>query len=205
MRRPGVIRTTAMIAKSQISYVKRETIQNTDEEYLVKGCQENNPAAQKMLYNKYVEPMMILCLRYLVNQEEAKEAMMDGFYSSFKNIRGFNYLGPGSLKAWLKKIMINQCLMHLRKRQAFYVTGKDMEYYEDTAVAPDTYESLTAKEIMKLVHALPDGYRTVFNLYCFEGKNHREIAELLGVSENTSKSQLHKAREILKKQVLQLN
>jgi RNA polymerase sigma factor (sigma-70 family) len=193
-----------MVGKLQISSVKKETIQNTDEEYLVRGCQDNDPATQKILYNKYVEQMMILCLRYLTDQEDAKEVLMDGFYSAFRNINSFTYQGEGSLKAWLKKIMVNQCLMHLRKRRAVFVST-DIGHYEEVAVsASDTFGTLNVKEIMKLIQSLPDGYRTVFNLYCFEGKNHKEIAELLDVSESTSKTQLYKAREILKKQITQL-
>lgn len=192
-----------MVAKLQISSVTNK-LENTDEEYLVRGCQDNSPAAQKMLYNKYVEQMMILCLRYLINQEDAKETCMDGFYSAFRNINSFTWQGPGSVKAWLKKIMVNQCLMQLRKRRTIYVST-DIEHYEEVAVSnSDTFGTLNAKEIMKLIQGLPDGYRTVFNLYCFEGKNHKEIAELLNVSESTSKTQLYKAREILKKQITQL-
>ena len=130
--------------------------------------------------------MMMLCLRYIVDQEDAKEALMDGFYSFFNNIQGFRYLGEGSVKAWLKKIIINQCLMQLRKNRYLIVAGKDIEQYEDTPLETNVFDNLTVQEIMKLVHALPDGYRTVFNLYVFEGRNHREIGELLHISENTS-------------------
>ena len=80
----------------------------------MKYCKDNNPSAQKMLYNKYVDSMMILCLRYVVNTEDAKEVLMDGFLNFFKNISGFTYRGEGSVRAWLKKIVVNQCLAHLR-------------------------------------------------------------------------------------------
>ncbi len=176
---------------------------NTDEGYLVKCCKNNNPAAQKLLYKKYEGAMMILCLRYVVDYEDAKEVLMDGFYSFFKNIGRFSYLGEGSVKAWLTKILVNQCLSFLRKRKPIFSTGKDLDSYENKWAEENVLDNMNIKEIMKLVQSLPDGYRTVFNLYVFEGMNHREIGEMLEISENTSKSQLHKAREILKKKILQ--
>jgi RNA polymerase sigma-70 factor (ECF subfamily) len=174
-----------------------------DEAWLVKCCKDNNSAAQKILYNKYVECMMILCLRYVVDQEDAKEVLMDSFFNFFKNIGSFTYLGEGSVKAWLKKIVVNQCLMHLRKRRPLFITGKEAEHYENVDNGENVFDYLNAKEIMNMVHSLPDGYRTVFNLYFFEGLNHREIGETLGISENTSKSQLHRARVLLKEKILQ--
>ena len=183
--------------------MKVEQVNHIDEAVLVKGCKNNDPAAQKMLYNRYVEPMMILCLRYIVNKEEAKEVLMDGFLAFFKNIGKFTWLGEGSARAWLKKIVVNQCLMHLRKRNILFIGGKEIAHFEDKDNGENAVEALNAKEIMKMVHALPDGYRTVFNLYVFEGMNHREIGEMLNISENTSKSQLHRARAILKEKILQ--
>ena len=174
-----------------------------DEALLVKYCKDNNSPAQKILYNKYVESMMILCLRYVVYHEDAKEVLMDSFFNFYKNISGFTYLGEGSVKAWLKKIVVNQCLMHLRKRRPLLISGKEAEYFENVDNGENVFNYLNAKEIMNMIHSLPDGYRTVFNLYFFEGLNHREIGEMLGISENTSKSQLHRARAILKEKVLQ--
>jgi RNA polymerase sigma factor (sigma-70 family) len=173
-----------------------------DEAGLVKCCKHNNAAAQKILYARYAEGMMILCLRYISNREDAKEALMDGLLSFFQNISGFTYRGDGSLKAWLKKIMVNQCLMHLRKRNPLFVPQ------EETANEPkESHENaldyINAKEIIGMIHALPTGCRTVFNLYVFEGMNHREIAEILDISESTSKSQLHRARTLLKETILQ--
>ena len=176
---------------------------NMDEASLVNCCKDNNPVAQKILYNKYVEPMMILCLRYVVNQEDAKEVLMDGFFNFYKNINSFTYQGEGSVKAWLKKIVVNQCLMHLRKRRSLFITGKDVGDFENADTGENALDYLNAKEIMNMIHSLPDGYRTIFNLYFFEGMNHREIGEMLDISENTSKSQLHRARAILKEKILQ--
>ncbi|MBX2905621.1 MAG: sigma-70 family RNA polymerase sigma factor [Taibaiella sp.] len=169
----------------------------TDEAQLVQRCKNNEPAAQRILYDRYVEDIMILCLRYLTNTEDAKEAMMDGFLSFFKNIGGFEYRGEGSVKAWLKKITVNHCLMRLRKNVQHHselVEGANEPALEDN----ELFGSMAAKEILELLQSLPEGYRTVFNLYVFEDMGHKEIGELLGISENTSKSQLHRARALMK-------
>jgi RNA polymerase sigma factor (sigma-70 family) len=183
--------------------LKIEVLNIADEQYLVRCCQDNNPSAQKMLYNKYVSGMMLLCLRYIVDQEDAKEVLMDSFYNFYKHIGSFEYKGEGSVSAWLKKIVINQCLMHLRKRQPFFAHAKEIEQYDISDDGEDALSQLSVKEIIAVVHSLPDGYRAVFNLYVFEGKNHKEIGELLEISENTSKSQLHRARTMLKEKLIE--
>lgn len=174
-----------------------------DEAYLVKCCKDNNPVAQKILYNKYVERMMIVCLRYIVNPEDAKEVLMDSFFKFFQNMGGFTYQGEGSVQAWLKKITINQCLMHLRKQQPVFISGMAVKGAEEIDNNEDIFGHLAAKDILKLIHTLPDGYRAVFNLYVFEGMGHKEIGELLNISESTSKSQLHRARALLKEKLVQ--
>jgi len=173
-----------------------------DEAGLVGYCKNNNAAAQKILYVRYAADMMLLCLRYIPQQEDAKEALMDSFLSFFNNIGSFTYRGEGSVKAWLKKIVLNQCLSYLRKRNPVFIAAKD-EQYEDIASNESVLGHLSAKEIMQMIHALPDGYRMVFNLYVFEGMNHKEIGDTLGITESTSKSQLHRARALLKEKILQ--
>jgi RNA polymerase sigma-70 factor (ECF subfamily) len=157
--------------------------------------------AQKKLYDRYVDAMMIVCYRYVPDREDAKEVMLDGFYNVFKNIGSFAYHGEGSLRAWMKKIMVNQCLMHLRKRKMAFA---DVETIPgETAADDNIINAMSAKEIITLMHTLPDGYRTVFNLYVFEDRNHKEIGQLLGISESTSKTQLHKAKKMLQKKILE--
>lgn len=176
-----------------------------DEVLLLSRCRNNDAVAQKAIFTRYADDMMMVCLRYVVRQEEAREAMMDGFLNFFRNLEKFSYRGEGSLKAWLKKIIVNQCLSHLRKKNPL-LNGADasvLEHMPDEENTP--LERLTAREIMQMIHALPDGYRTVFNMYVFEEMNHREIGEVLGISENTSKSQLHRARAILKERILQIS
>lgn len=156
--------------------------------------------AQRILYNFYAEDMMILCLRYIRNAEDARETLMDGFLSFFKHIESFEYRGEGSVKAWLKKIVINQCLMRLRKTMS-PETRYEEELHNIAEDDGNVLDKLAAKDILALLQSLPDGYRAVFNLYFFEDMGHKEIGELLGISENTSKSQLHRARAIMKTKI----
>lgn len=168
-----------------------------DEAQLVRRCKSNDAVAQRIVYNMYVEDMMILCLRYIRSVEDAKETLMDGFLSFFKNMGSFEYRGEGSMKAWLKKIMVNQCLMRLRKAVS-PETAYDETVHDVAEDDGNIFCKLAAKDILELLQTLPDGYRTVFNLYVFEDMGHKEIGALLGISENTSKSQLHRARTMMK-------
>ena len=174
-----------------------------NEAELVNRCRRNDRQAQKVLYVKYVEDMMLICLRYITSTEDAKEVLMDGFLAFFTQLKKFEYVGQGSLKAWLKKIMVNQCLMHLRKRKMSFHSIDDGYNYIEVATDDNALEALTVKEIITLVNRLPNGCKVVFNLYVFEGKTHKEIAEWLDITEGTSKSQLHHARTLLKQQLLQ--
>ena len=172
------------------------------EEALVRGCKDGNAQAQKVLYNKYAEPLMLVCLRYANNKEDAKDMLMQSLVECFKSIGNMEYRGDGSLKAWLKRVTVNQCLMQLRKQRGYL--------YELDAVPEDqlgdghdnpAMAQLTVKEMMLWIHELPPGYRAVFNLYVFEDMGHKDIAALLGISESTSKSQLHKARALLQNKI----
>ncbi len=176
-----------------------------DEARLVQSCKENELSAQYILYNVFADEMGALCRQYIPDPEDAREAMMDGFLSFFKNIGGFTYQGPGSLKAWLKKIMVNQCLMQLRKRKKTHAEI-DEDVIGGQSKRNETILSyLGEKEILKLLTELPDKYRVVFDLYVFEGLSHRQIGEVLNIPENTSKSSLRRAKQILKENILKLN
>ncbi len=165
-----------------------------------KGCASGERSAQQELYERFCDDMLILCFRYIPEREEAREALMDGFLNCYKGIGSFGYRGPGSLKAWLKQVMINACLAKLRKRPPppVEMLGDDADAI---GIEADALQKLSAKEILQLVQGLPDGYRTVFNLYCFEGLGHKEIAAALGISEETSKTQLFKAKARLRERL----
>lgn len=168
---------------------------------LIKEARQGSVAAQKCLFDQFEGKMVMVCRRYVKTPEDAEELMLDGFYKFFKNISSFNYQGDAALFAWLKKIMINECLMFLRRKTIFTIVSESAA--EELLLEEDVLNKLSAAEIFNLVVQLPVGYRTIFNLYAIEGWSHGEIAELLGIAEGTSKSQLSKARSLLQKMLLQ--
>ena len=173
-----------------------------DEHSLIMRCMKGNEPARKAVYIKYVEEVMIVCLRYIADKEDAKEVMMDAFLKFFNALDGFEYRGEGSVRAWLKKITVNECLMFLRKKVMSFDQISDSDFYGAPVVMESVSDQMHVKDILKLVHTLPPGCKAVFNLYVFEDKGHKEIAQLLQISEGTSKSQLHLARKILKDKLL---
>lgn len=141
--------------------------------------------------------MFGVCRRYIKNEQDAEDVMINGFFKVFTKIEQFN--DKGSFEGWIRRIMVNESLMFLRK----YNMNLSIEIHENQAVTemePDT--AIREEDILKLLDLLPIGYRTVFNLYVIEGYAHKEIAEKLGVSINTSKSQLIKARKKLQQLIL---
>ncbi len=144
--------------------------------------------------------MFRLCYRYVRSQAEAEDLLTQGFLKVFDRIQDFRYRGPGSLAGWIRRIMVNESLMHLRQQKFEFVS-------EDEAVqvvaTERTDQALDAEALYALVRALPIGYRTVFNLHAIEGYSHKEIAEQLGISESTSRSQLAKARKMLQSMAIQ--
>jgi len=140
-------------------------------------------------------------VRYIKSPGDAEELLLDGFYKFFTKIASFTYQGDAALYAWLKRIMINECLMFLRAKNVFTIVTEATA--EEIPLQEVALDNLSAEEIFKLIVQLPVGYRTVFNLYAVEGMNHGEIAELLNVSEGTSRSQFSKAKVLLQKLLLQ--
>ena len=171
------------------------TSQST-EEVLVKACQRGDPAAQKAVYEKFARKMLGVCSRYVQDEMEAEDLMISGFMRVFDKINTFK--NEGSFEGWVRRIMINEALGHLRRQRSLHLTVNLEDSYQEPVFTPEDTD-LEAEDLLKLVQQLPDGYRTVFNLYAIEGYAHKEIAELLGISENTSKSQLSRARTLLQK------
>lgn len=166
----------------------------TTESQLVKALQRGESRAQKVVYEKYAARMLAVCTRYIANRADAEEVMIDGFMRVFEKIQQFRE--DGSLEGWVRRIMVTESLMYLRRTKAW----RQEISIDDVTVEPDYQwadESLNTDELLRLVNQLPDGYRTVFNLYAIEGYSHAEIAESLGITESTSKSQLHRARALL--------
>jgi RNA polymerase sigma factor (sigma-70 family) len=163
----------------------------------IEDARTGNAAAQKVLFNHLADPMIALCCRYVKNRQDAEEILLDGFVKFFAHLPAFRYQGEAALYAWIKKIMVNECLMFLRRRHSFAVVTDDAA--ETVSKEEEPLADLSAAEILGLIVGLPVGYRTVFNLHVIEGLEHREIAELLGIAEGTSKSQLRKAKLLLRK------
>ena len=168
-----------------------------DTSELIKEAKGGSAAAQKYLFDLMADRLLIICRRYVKSPQDAEEVMLDGFYKFFKTIGTFSYQGDAELFGWIKKIMINECLMFLRKKNVFTLVS-DAEA-ENISLDEDLLDRLSAAEIFNLIVQLPVGYRTVFNLYEIEGMPHKDIAALLGISEGTSKSQLSKSKILLQK------
>jgi RNA polymerase sigma factor (sigma-70 family) len=167
------------------------------EEELISGCTKNSPLAQKELYERFSRKMMALCLRYSDSVEEAEDVLQNGFVSVFAHIS--SYKGTGSLEGWIRRIMINMSLSNLRKTKKLKMNVElDSVEFMLTSTSK-TSENLDTKELMKIIQQLPPGFRTVFNLYAIEGYTHKEIGEMLHISEGTSKSQYARAKQHLQK------
>jgi RNA polymerase sigma factor (sigma-70 family) len=164
---------------------------------LIEQCQRGNAFAQKRLFERYANRMYRVCLRYVRNEQEAEEVLMTGFLKVFRSLSHFQDRHENSLEAWIRRIMVNEALQHLRATRSLptLYAEETMSLEPDPNPLPDS--GLDADLITALIGQLPTGYRTVFNLYVVEGYSHREIGEQLQISENTSKSQLSKARTML--------
>ena len=173
-----------------------------NEEILVKKCIEGDNRAQKKLFDLFAPKLFGVCLRYMKDHDLAQDTLQDGFVKIFTKLSDYN--GKGSFEGWMRRIVVNTCLDQLRKDQKLKVNTpiddvsflvKDNHWIE---------EELTAKDLLKLVESLPDGYRVVFNMFAIEGYSHKEIAEQLNISENTSKSQFSRAKSHLRKKLIEL-
>ena len=172
------------------------------EEELSLQCQRGDMQARRTLYERYGGGLMAICLRYIGDRETAEDVLHDGFLRIFQSIKQFSYQGEGSLKAWLSRVMVNEALGYLRKKNVQLQQEVLMTEIPD---GPDTDDSdlndIPRSVLMKFIFELPDGYRTVFNLYVFEEKSHKEIASLLGITEHTSSSQFYRAKSLLIKKI----
>jgi RNA polymerase sigma factor (sigma-70 family) len=172
---------------------------NKNSEYeLIKKCAEGDRMAQKKLYEQYVRVMFGVCLRYCSNGEEAKDILQEGFIKIFNKIGQFAH--TGSFEGWMKRIFVNTAL-------EYYRINKVHMYHSDSEAAAEnqyhdyTVERMSQKEILEVMNTLAPGYRMVLNLFIVEGYGHAEIAEMMGISEGTSKSQLSRARVILQEEL----
>lgn len=170
-----------------------------DERQLIEGCRRGDRLAQKELYEKYSRRMMGVCLRYANDRETARDLLQDGFVKVFTGMD--SYSGAGSFEGWMRKIFVNCALEYLRKSDVL----RDSTDLDNTAelIHPESsvLSDMSAAELMKLVQELPTGFRTVFNLFAIEGYSHKEISEMLEITESTSRSQFTRAKQMLQKRI----
>jgi len=174
------------------------------EKQVFERARDGDRKAVRQLYDRYSSFLAATCARFLPDPGDQKDVLQDGFVKIFSSLDKFDYRGEGSLKAWMTQIVVNECLKVLRKRKRsvpilFEEELRDVEIEEDTG--PPEVEKVPAAVIHEMIKELPDGYRAVFNLFVLEEKNHKEISELLGITESTSASQLYRARMILAKKI----
>lgn len=166
---------------------------------LVRACLRGERAAQKKMYNSLAPKMFATCLRYMGSRDEAEDVLQDGFVTMFTKLA--SYSGEGSFEGWARKIFVNTALMALRKKDALR-ESEDLETAQGVSnPSADQVQTLGYKELTKLIASLPAGYRTIFNMSVIEGYSHKEIAEALGISEGTSRSQLQRARMLLQERI----
>ncbi len=177
---------------------KKDNLANEQE--LISACIDNNPRAQKLLFEMYAGKMLGVCSRYCPNLEDAKDALHEGFIKIFKQIDKFN--GNSKLQTWMTRIMIFTAIDHFKRSIKFNYYENDEDIYKATnkeiseEVEYDD-EKVNINDLYAVINELPQGYKMVFNLYAIDGFTHKQIAEKLGISEGTSKSQLARARKLL--------
>ena len=188
-----------MVYLPQVKYFE-SYIKVQDLNKIIKKSLRNNAKAQRALYDLHKVKWFMICLRYAPNRAEAEDMLQEGLINVFKELKQYDP-GKTAFSAWSNKVMVNAALQYLRKWKNLNL-NQSIDDYEDQFVHnEDAFEKLSSKELNSFVQKLPDGYRMVFNLYVMEGYKHREIAELLSISENTSKTQLMKAKKMLSNQL----
>lgn len=178
------------------------TMHPQGEKELVEACIRNDRRSQKELYDRYSRIMMGVCLRYVGDAEAAQDVMQEAFIKVFASLPTFT--GTGSLEGWIRRIVVNTALEMLRKgdvmRDTVGIEDAGMAEYEGEGVV----EKLSADDLLAVIASLPPGFRTVFNMYAIEGYSHKEIADALGISEGTSRSQYNRARSLIQKKLKEL-
>lgn len=169
---------------------------------MIEGCLRQDRQAQQLLYRQFAGKMYAVCCRYVKDRMQAEDVLVMAFTKIFERLS--QYKGDGSFEGWIRRVMVNESLTYLRKHKNMYLETD----IEAAAFEPDYQKMenvLEADDMMKMIEAMPTGYRTVFNMYAIDGYSHEEIAQQLGISENTSKSQLSRARVYLQKKLTEMD
>lgn len=173
----------------------------TEEERWLRKALDGDNTAIEWIYRKHVRYLSALCSRYITEDEDIKDVLQESFIKIFTSLDSFKYRGEGSLKAWITKITLNETLKFVRNNSRLPIDSiddKDMNIADGDSMET---EDIPTDVLHQFIRELPDGYRTVFNLYVIDDKSHKEIAQLLGIKENTSASQLHKAKSMLAQKI----
>lgn len=174
---------------------------NLSDELLAEGCSRHDRKCQELLYKKYSSKMMGVCMGYTKDHDTAKDLLQESFIKVFNKIKDYN--NEGSLEGWIRRIVVNTAIDYYRKASKLYVANIDNRKTEpiDNLIL----DQFNNEDLLKLIRKLPEGYRIVFNLNVVEGYTHEEIAEKLGITESTSRSQLSRARKLLQDWILEMS
>ncbi len=172
------------------------------ERQVIERARNGDRKAVKQIYDRFSSYLTATCARFITNENDLRDVLQDGFVKIFTSLDQFVYRGEGSLKAWARQIMVNQCLKLMRSKRRsvpimFEENLRDLEVVEDDDEGPPDIHNVPAEVLQRMIRELPEGYRTVLNLFVVEEKSHKEIASLLGITESTSASQFYRARKIL--------
>jgi RNA polymerase sigma-70 factor (ECF subfamily) len=173
----------------------------TEEERWLRKALDGDNTATEWIYRKHVRYLSALCSRYITEDEDIKDVLQESFIKIFTSLDSFKYRGEGALKAWMAKITLNETLKFVRNNSRLPIDSiddKDMNIADGDSMET---EDIPTDVLHQFIRELPDGYRTIFNLYVIDDKSHKEIAQLLGIKENTSASQLHKAKSMLAQKI----
>ena len=173
----------------------------TEEERWLRKALDGDNTATEWIYRKHVRYLSALCSRYITEDEDIKDVLQESFIKIFTSLDRFRYRGEGSLKAWMAKITLNETLKFVRNNSRLPIDSIDDKDMNIADVDSMETEDIPTDVLHQFIRELPDGYRTVFNLYVIDDKSHKEIAQLLGIKENTSASQLHKAKSMLAQKI----
>lgn len=172
---------------------------NQEENEIIRLAIDNNRSAQQKIYAQFSSKMLSVCRQYIKDIHQAEDLMITAFMKVFTNLKNFQH--HGSFEGWIRRIMVNECISHIRVQ-------KKVSFLEEENYSEESFNNIESRfsvdDIQFLIDNLPDGYRMIFNLYAIEGYKHQEIAKMLGINEGTSKSQLSHARKLLKEQIIKL-
>lgn len=171
------------------------------ERRIVERARDGDGSARKQIYDSYSRYLAAVCARLLPDPVDQMDVLQDSFIKIFTSLDRFDFRGEGSLKAWMRQISVNESLKFLRNKRRTEVVSYESEIPEEAVEEETDVEGVPIEELQNMIKSLPGGYRAVFNLYAMEDKSHKEIAGLLGISESTSASQLHRARVVLAQKI----